>query len=93
LLQKTRLKPDQISEVIMVQVFGSLGTQFNLLKAAQPSTCTLSEQVEQFERALMEDVLLRHCGNAGGASDGLGMPKKTFHDKLRRLGLAAGDFR
>jgi two-component system C4-dicarboxylate transport response regulator DctD len=74
-------------------VLGLLGTQFNLLKAAQPPTRTLSEQVEQFERALIEDVLRRHRGNAAAGSDALGMPKKTFYDKLRRLGLAAEDFR
>jgi two-component system C4-dicarboxylate transport response regulator DctD len=74
-------------------VLGLLGTQFNLLKAAQPPTRTLSEQVEQFERALVEDMLRRHKGNAAAASEALGMPRKTFYDKLHRLGLAAEDFR
>jgi two-component system C4-dicarboxylate transport response regulator DctD len=73
-------------------VLGLLGEQFRLLKAAAPAR-TLPEQVEQFERALMEDTLRRHQGNAARASEALGMPKKTFYDKLRRLGLAAEDFR
>ena len=73
-------------------VLGLMGTQFNLFKAAQP-TRTLAEQVEQFERALMEDVLRRQRGNAAAASDALGMAERTFYDKLRRLGLSAEDFR
>jgi DNA-binding NtrC family response regulator len=97
LLQKTGLKPDRISEVIMGPVLRLLSTQFDPLKAVQPAvqppTRTLSEQVEQFERALVEDMLRRHKGNAAAASEVLGMPRKTFYDKLHRLGLAAEDFR
>jgi two-component system, NtrC family, C4-dicarboxylate transport response regulator DctD len=74
-------------------VLGLLGEQFKLLKAMQPQARTLADQVAQFERALIEEMLRRHRGNASAASEALGLPKKTFYDKLHRLKLAAEDFR
>jgi len=53
----------------------------------------LAEQVAQFERAVIENMLRRHHGSAAAASEALGMPKKTFYDKLHRLNLVAEDFR
>ena len=35
----------------------------------------------------------RHRGNASAASEALGLPKKTFYDKLHRLNVVAEDFR
>jgi two-component system C4-dicarboxylate transport response regulator DctD len=49
--------------------------------------------VAQFERAVIENVLRRNHGSAAAASEALGMPKKTFYDKLHRLNLTAEDFR
>ena len=74
-------------------VLGLLGEQFKLLKARQPPARTLADQVAQFERALIEETLRRHRGSASAASEALGLPKKTFYDKLHRLSLAAEDFR
>lgn len=74
-------------------VLGLLGEQFKLLKAVQPPARTLAEQVAQFERAVIETMLRRHHGSAAAASEALGMPKKTFYDKLHRLNLTAEDFR
>ena len=64
-----------------------------MLKRTQPHAPTLSDQVAQFERAVIEEVLRRHRGNASAASEALGVPKKTFYDKLHRLNLTAEDFR
>jgi two-component system C4-dicarboxylate transport response regulator DctD len=74
-------------------VLGLLGEQFKLLKSTQPATHTLADQVAQFERAVIEEALRRHHGNAGASSEALGLPKKTLYDKLHRLHLAAEDFR
>jgi two-component system C4-dicarboxylate transport response regulator DctD len=74
-------------------VLGLLEARFRLLKETQAPARTLSDQVAQFERALIEEVLRRHRGNAAAASEALGLPKKTFYDKLHRLQLAAEDFR
>jgi two-component system C4-dicarboxylate transport response regulator DctD len=74
-------------------VLGLAGGQFKLLKSEPPPAATLAEQVAQFERAVIENMLRRHHGSAAAASEALGMPKKTFYDKLHRLNLAAEDFR
>ena len=74
-------------------VLGLLGEQFKLLKTEQLPARTLVDQVAQFERAVIEDALRRHHGSAAEASKALGMPKKTFYDKLHRLNLVAEDFR
>jgi two-component system, NtrC family, C4-dicarboxylate transport response regulator DctD len=74
-------------------VLGLLEARFKLLKSVQASTRTLADQVAQFERALIEEMLRRHRGNASATSEALGLPKKTFYDKLHRLNLAAEDFR
>ncbi len=74
-------------------VLGLLEARFKLLKGVQAHARTLSDQVAQFERALIEEVLRRNRGNAASASEALGLPKKTFYDKLHRLNLTAEDFR
>ena len=56
-------------------------------------TPTLTEQVEQFERALIADTLRRHAGDVAACAKALGVPKQTFYDKLRRLQLQVADFR
>ena len=74
-------------------VLGLQGARFKLLKALQQPARTLADQVSQFERALIEEVLRRHHGSAAAASEALGVPRKTFYDKLHRLNLAAEDYR
>jgi two-component system C4-dicarboxylate transport response regulator DctD len=54
---------------------------------------SLSEQVAAFEAALIRDALARHRGNVQNAIRELGMPRKTFYDKLARYGISAAAFR
>jgi DNA-binding NtrC family response regulator len=54
---------------------------------------TLDEQLTMFERHLIEEALEASAGKAAVASDLLGVPRKTLYDKLKRLGMAADDFR
>jgi two-component system, NtrC family, C4-dicarboxylate transport response regulator DctD len=74
-------------------VLGLLGEQFKLLNAGQPPGRTLTDQVARFEQALIEEMMRRYRGNVSAASEALGLPKKTFYDKLHRLNLVAEDFR
>ena len=74
-------------------VLGLLGEQFKLLNAGQPPGRTLADQVARFEQALIEEMMRRYRGNVSAASEALGLPKKTFYDKLHRLNLVAEDFR
>jgi two-component system, NtrC family, C4-dicarboxylate transport response regulator DctD len=74
-------------------VLGLLGRQFSLLKSLQETPRTLADQVAQFERTLIEEVLRRHHGSAAAASEALGLPKKTLYDKLHRFNLVAERYR
>ena len=53
----------------------------------------LPEQMARIERRLIEDALRRHGGNATETARALGLPRKTFYDKLARHDLRAEDYR
>jgi two-component system C4-dicarboxylate transport response regulator DctD len=53
---------------------------------------TLPEQVERFERALIEQALVRHNGSIKEALVTLGLPRKTLNDKMRKHGLDRQDY-
>src|SRR5699024_10831419 len=48
---------------------------------------SLREQVENFEKSLIEQALKACKGNLSEATRTLGIPRKTLHDKVRRHGL------
>lgn len=54
---------------------------------------TLPEQVDAFEKSTINNELLLHHGDVKETVDALGIPRKTFYDKLRRFGIAIDDFR
>ncbi|RUU60012.1 sigma-54-dependent Fis family transcriptional regulator, partial [Mesorhizobium sp. M7A.T.Ca.TU.009.01.1.1] len=56
-------------------------------------TAALPERVGQYEAQLIRDALRDHGGDVRGAIDALGVPRKTFYDKLKRYGIAASEFR
>lgn len=53
----------------------------------------LAEQIEAFERMVLSETLRRQGGKAAQAARALGLPRKTFYDKLARHGLKPKDFR
>jgi len=53
----------------------------------------LPQQVELFEKSLIDQALARHRGRVSEASEQLGLPRKTLYDKLRKYGLKAEDYR
>jgi two-component system C4-dicarboxylate transport response regulator DctD len=53
---------------------------------------TLPEQVERFERALIDQALTRHHGSIKEALVTLGLPRKTLYDKMRKHGLDRRDY-
>lgn len=61
--------------------------------AAATSSCSLPEQIEHFERALISDELLRRHGDVTATAKGLGLPKQTLYDKMNRLRVIAEEFR
>ncbi len=53
----------------------------------------LSEQLDQFERALIADTLRRHGGDVAATAKALAVPRPTLYDKMRRLHLSGADFK
>jgi two-component system C4-dicarboxylate transport response regulator DctD len=54
---------------------------------------SLAEQVDAFEKAIIEDGLRRLDGNVVAAAESLHLPRKTLYDKLKRLDITADKFR
>ena len=61
--------------------------------AAASFSGTLRDRLAAFERAILEDALRQTRGNIPMAVRQLGLPRKTFYDKLARHGLSARDYR
>ncbi|TPE49900.1 sigma-54-dependent transcriptional regulator [Amaricoccus solimangrovi] len=53
---------------------------------------TLPERVERFEAEEIRAALRASGGDPRATMESLGLPKKTFYDKLRRYGIARADF-
>lgn len=54
---------------------------------------SLTDQVAAFESALLCDALSRHRGDVRQTIAELGLPRKTFYDKIARYGIVAARFR
>ncbi|MEM8759193.1 MAG: sigma-54 dependent transcriptional regulator, partial [Pseudomonadota bacterium] len=55
-------------------------------------TQTLRARLETAERAILSDALTRHEGSAAAVMAELGLPRRTFNEKLARHGLARKQF-
>jgi two-component system C4-dicarboxylate transport response regulator DctD len=53
---------------------------------------TLPEQVECFERSLIEQQLVGQKGSIKDTMAALGLPRKTLYDKMKKYGLEKGDY-
>ncbi len=53
----------------------------------------LSEQMDSFEKILIEAELTQHHGNVKNTIESLGISRKTLYDKLHRLGISVDNFR
>ncbi|SBT16819.1 C4-dicarboxylate transport transcriptional regulatory protein DctD [Marinomonas gallaica] len=52
-----------------------------------PGIMTLPEQMERFEKTLLEQELMRQKGSIKDTMDALGLPRKTLYDKMRKYDL------
>jgi two-component system C4-dicarboxylate transport response regulator DctD len=48
----------------------------------------LDEQIDAFERCILEQELARHKGSMQAAAASLGLPVRTLNDRMRRHGLS-----
>ena len=78
-------------------VLGLLGDRPTLARAAGERAGglpnSLPQQVEHYERTLIVEELRRKKGDQAATAAALGVARQTLHDKLRRLGIAADEFR
>lgn len=54
---------------------------------------TLPQQVECFEKSVIEQSLKKHNGNIKEAMETLGVPRKTLYDKMRKFGLDKSNYK
>jgi two-component system, NtrC family, C4-dicarboxylate transport response regulator DctD len=54
---------------------------------------TLTEQVDLFEKNVIVNELAGNKGNVKATIKALGLPRKTFYDKMKRYGLDRNDYR
>lgn len=52
-----------------------------------PAGGTLAERLEAFEAEAIREALGQHKGDVRGTIEALGLPRKTFYDKLQRHGI------
>ncbi len=60
--------------------------------APEGAGLSLPERVDLFEKTIIEAELNRHAGDVSKTLQALGLPRKTFYDKLKRHGLTRADF-
>lgn len=53
---------------------------------------TLAQRMDSFERLNLIEALKKHHGQATAAAEELGMPRKTFYDRLKRYSLLPKDY-
>ncbi|MDC8758096.1 sigma-54-dependent transcriptional regulator [Janthinobacterium fluminis] len=74
-------------------VLGIAGGASGLLGPREAAPVSLAEQVNGFERALIEQELRNYAGNVAEASAVLGLPKQTLYHKMQKYNLVAEEFR
>lgn len=58
------------------------------LLLAATAAAALPQQLDAYERALIENALAAVSGNVAAAADQLGIPKKTLYDKIKKYDLS-----
>ncbi|MDR6288738.1 two-component system C4-dicarboxylate transport response regulator DctD [Inquilinus ginsengisoli] len=56
-------------------------------------SASLPERVERYEAALLREALAAHRGDVRATTEALGLPRKTFYDKLARHGIDPSAYR
>ncbi|MFO1141596.1 MAG: sigma-54 dependent transcriptional regulator [Amaricoccus sp.] len=73
------LAPDEPRPAAAVPAFGAEGG-------------TLPERIDRYEAELIRAALQGSGGDVRATIEALGVPRKTFYDKLKRHGIRRGDF-
>jgi two-component system C4-dicarboxylate transport response regulator DctD len=54
---------------------------------------SLPKRLERYEETLIRETLAAHGGNVQETIKALGIPRKTFYDKMQRHGITRADYR
>ena len=73
-------------------VLGLLDDSVGVLSEWKLQRISLGDQINRFERVLIENALAEHHGNATLVCRTLRIPKRTLYDKMRKLGLSTEEF-
>src|SRR3954468_21161219 len=73
-------------------VLGLLDDSVGVLSERKLQRISLGDQINRFERVLIENALAEHHGNATLVCRTLRIPKRTLYDKMRKLGLSTEEF-
>jgi two-component system C4-dicarboxylate transport response regulator DctD len=65
---------------------------YEFLTAANQKAPGLVEQLDAFERCVLEQELAKHKGAIQAAADALKLPVRTLNDRMRRYGLNRKDY-
>ena len=68
-------------------VLGVLNTSAPPTSMAQDAAASLPDRMERFEAQLIREALQAHQGDIKATLESLGIPRKTFYDKLQRHGI------
>ncbi|CAM5767895.1 C4-dicarboxylate transport transcriptional regulatory protein DctD [Labrys miyagiensis] len=85
--------PGNVRELVHFAERVALGlAELDALPAASPAGATLPERLETYEAQLIRDALTHHKGDVRATLQALGIPRKTFYDKLQRYGINRSSF-
>lgn len=73
--------------------YSTVVAQANALDTKNCGQGTMKERVAAFEADLIKQALHESRGNVGQAIESLGLPRKTFYDKVIRLNIAISELR
>jgi DNA-binding NtrC family response regulator len=65
----------------------------DMVSAAPAAALTLPQQIEQIEKALIEQALRQHRGRPVPVCEALGIGRETLYDKIARHGIVLDDYR
>ncbi|WP_191601258.1 sigma-54-dependent transcriptional regulator [Marinomonas algicola] len=72
---------------ILMGESGSFEFDSIITNESNPGVMTLPDQMERFEKILLEQELLRQKGSIKATMEALGLPRKTLYDKMRKYDL------
>lgn len=88
--------PGNVRELVHFADRVALGLDETGLAASETrpaARASLPQRVEQYEAALIRDVLAAHAGDVKSVLEDLAIPRKTFYDKLKRHQIDIDEFR